>query len=137
LEINTSGLQIFDANGMIAFDQRLNPYVDTLIMQIGWFGLSLTLDYAQSRKGRFDPVIKHLTKFYPETHPVKIMRAPSESDDSPTVITTKLFSLDRYHKTIYQGMCLFLPALESELDGFETFYEVSADKAHVLEVVEL
>lgn len=138
LEMNTTGLQIFDANVMTAANQKLNPYVDTLIMQIGWFGLTLTLDYAQSRKGRFEPVIRHLTKFYPETHPVKIMRAPSESTDSPTVITTKLSSLDRYHKTIYQGMCLFIPAIESESDGeFETFYEAAADKEHVLEVVEL
>jgi uncharacterized protein YabN with tetrapyrrole methylase and pyrophosphatase domain len=138
LEMNTGGLQIFDANVMIAADQKLNPYVDTLIMQIGWFGLTLTLDYAQSRKGRFDPVIKHLTKFYPGTHLVKIMRAPSESSDSPTVITTKLSSLDRFHKTIYQGMCLFIPAVEFQADGgFETFYEAAGDKEHVLDIVEL
>jgi len=138
LEINTCGLQIFDANVMIAADQKLNPYVDNLIMQIGWFGLTLTLNYEQSRKGRFEPVIKYLTKFYPESHRLKIMRAPSESDDSPTVITTKLSALDRYYKTIYQGMCLFIPAIQSEFDGqFENFYETAKDKERVLELVEL
>ena len=138
LEINTRGLQIFDANVMIAANQKLNPFVDTLIMQIGWFGLTLTLDYTQSRKGRFDPVIRYLATFYPATHPVKIMRAPSESNDSPTVITTRLSSLDRYHKTIYQGMCLFIPALEFEPnDGFQSFYETAAEKEHVLDLVEL
>jgi uncharacterized protein YabN with tetrapyrrole methylase and pyrophosphatase domain len=138
LEINTSGLQIFDASVMVAAQQKLNPYVDTLIMQIGWFGTALVLDFAHSKKGRFEPVIRHLTKFYPETHPVKIMRAPSERSDSPTVITTKLSSLDRFHKTIFQGMCLFIPALESESDSeFEAFYEAAADKDHVLKLVAL
>jgi len=138
LEINTGGLQIFDASVMVAANQELNPYVDTLIMQIGWFGTTLLLDFAHSKKGRFEPVIKYLTRFYPKTHAVKIMRAPSESSDSPTVITTKLSSLDRFHKTIFQGMCLFIPALESDSDdNFEDFYKAAADKDHVLDLVAL
>ena len=37
LEINASGLQILDASVMVAANQKLNPRVDTLILQIGWW----------------------------------------------------------------------------------------------------
>lgn len=138
LEITGNGLQILDASVMVADKQKLNPYMDTLIMQIGWYGTTLLMDFAHSKKGRFNPVIKHLTKFYPETHPVKIMRAPSDKRDTRTLLTTKLASLDRYHKSIFQGMCLFIPALESNVDeDYEDFYKAAADENHVLDLVAL
>lgn len=138
LEINTNGLQILEANVMVAAGQKINPYLDTLIMQIGWYGTSLLLDFAESKAGRFDPVIKHLTQFYPASHRVKIIRAPSDRNDSRFVLTTKLSGLGRYHKSIFQGMCLFIPALDCDgNEEFEDFYRAARDRNHVLDLVAL
>ena len=51
LEIHTGGFQIFDATTIVAINQDLNPHVDTLIMQIGWFGTSLIFDINVKQEG--------------------------------------------------------------------------------------
>ena len=71
LEINTGGFQIFDATTIVAINQDLNPHVDTLIMQIGWFGTSLVADITHSKKGRFKPFVDYLRRFYPADQPVR------------------------------------------------------------------
>lgn len=114
LEIDTNGIQILDAPTMVDFDQKINPYLDTLIMQIGWFGTSALVNMLSSRKGVLVPVVKHLTKYYPSDHRVRLMRAPYDRTESPTVITTQLGSLDSHHRKIVTSMCLFIPALNSD-----------------------
>jgi uncharacterized protein YabN with tetrapyrrole methylase and pyrophosphatase domain len=114
LEINANGIQILDAPSMVDYDQKINPYLDALIMQIGWFGTSSLVNMLSSRKGVLVPVVNHLTKFYPSDHRVRLMRAPYDRTESPTVITTKLAALDSHHRKIVTSMCLFIPALETE-----------------------
>jgi uncharacterized protein YabN with tetrapyrrole methylase and pyrophosphatase domain len=117
LEINATGIQILEAATMVADQQPINPYFDTLIMQIGWFGTTKIVNMLNSGIGALAPVVRHLTKFYPADHRVKLMRAPYDRTESPTVITTKLASLDSHYKQIVTSMCLFIPALESEEVG--------------------
>jgi uncharacterized protein YabN with tetrapyrrole methylase and pyrophosphatase domain len=114
LEINASGLQILEATSIIAAAQELNPYLDTLIMQIGWFGTSLLFEISQSKKGRFNPLIDYLSRFYPMDHRVRILSAPYSKTDPPVIITTKLGSLDQHHRKILPIMSLFIPALPTD-----------------------
>jgi len=111
LEINTNGIQILDAPSMIEWKQHLNPRLDALIMQIGWVGTSSLVNMLNSEKGAMVPVIHHLTQFYPASHRVRLMRAPYDSSERPTVITTQLGSLADHHRKIVTSMCLFIPAL--------------------------
>lgn len=113
LEINTNGLQILEAATMVSYAQVINPKLDTLIMQIGWFGTSSIVNMLSTRKGVLVPVIEHLTRFYPPDHRVRLMRAPYDRSESPTVITTSLAKLERHHRRIVTSMCLFIPALDS------------------------
>lgn len=113
LEINTSGIQILDAPSLVECGQKINPNLDALIMQIGWFGTSSLVNMLSSRKGALVPLVNHLRKFYPADHRVRLMRAPYDRAEAPTVITTKLASLDSHHRKIVTSMCLFIPALES------------------------
>lgn len=124
---------------MIAANQRMNPYIDNLIMQIGWFGTALIADISQGKKGRYEPVIEYLTQFYPETHPVRILHAPYDKTESPTVITTKLAALDKYHKRILPSMCLFIPALvdESSNASLEEYMTKARDEEHLREMAVL
>ncbi|HKP85310.1 MAG TPA: SAM-dependent methyltransferase [Blastocatellia bacterium] len=112
LEVNSSGLQIVEAATILEADQKINPYLDTLIMQIGWFDTLLLSEISHSKKERFEPVINYLTKFYPETHKVRILRAPYDKSESPTMITTSIRSMGNHHKNILTSSCLFIPALE-------------------------
>lgn len=114
LEINSNGLQILDAPTMVDWDQKINPHLDSLIMQIGWFGTSSLVNMLSSRKGVLTPVVKHLTRYYPADHPVRLMRAPYDRTESPTVITTRLGALDSHHRKIVTSMCLFIPALNDD-----------------------
>jgi len=135
LEINTGGFQIFDATTIVAINQDLNPHVDTLIMQIGWFGTSLVSDISQNKQGRFKPLIDYLRRFYPEDQPVRVMSAPYSADEAPVVISTKLGSLDKHHRKIMQIMSMFIPALPVEDASVnEEFIRSTVDVEHLKEV---
>jgi hypothetical protein len=119
----------------VAFNQDLNPHIDTLIMQIGWFGTSLVADISHSRKGRFKPLIDYLRRFYPEEQAVRVMAAPYSAEDAPVVISTKLGSLDQHHKKIMPVMSMFIPALPvDESSVNEEFIRRTVDVGHLKEV---
>jgi uncharacterized protein YabN with tetrapyrrole methylase and pyrophosphatase domain len=138
LEIHTGGFQIFDATTIVAINQDLNPHVDTLIMQIGWFGTSLIFDINESKKGRFKPFIKYLRRFYPKDHPVRVMEAPFNEQNPAVVISTKLGWLDDHHRRIMPIMSMFIPALpEDEPSENEEFIKATTDVGHLEEVAEV
>jgi len=137
LEINTGGLQIVEANVIVAANQKLNPYMDALVMQIGWFDTALLYNVAYSKKERLDPFIAYLTRFYPETHKVRIMRAPYDKRESATAITTPLRSLGKHHRHILTSSCLFIPALPAadDADWYEKdFMPRATDEQHLREI---
>ncbi|HVQ38477.1 MAG TPA: SAM-dependent methyltransferase [Pyrinomonadaceae bacterium] len=135
LEINTGGFQIFDATTIVAINQDLNPQIDTLIMQIGWFGTSLVADITHSKRGRFKPLVDYLHRFYPADHRVRVMSAPYSAGDAPVVISTKLESLDQHHKRIMPIMSMFVPALPAnESAQNEEFIQATVDIEHLKEV---
>ena len=140
LEINTNGLQIVDATVIVVANHKINPYVDTLVMQIGWFDTLLLYDVSYSKKERFQPVINYLTRFYPETHKIRILRAPYDKSETPTIITTSIRSLGRHHKEIVTSSCLFIPALERPDDSpslDEEFVKRAGDEKHLREIAVL
>ena len=138
LEIDATGFQIFEATSIVAGNQDLNPHIDTLIMQIGWFGTSLIADINESKKGRFKPFIKYLRRFYPKDHPVRVMEAPFNEQNPPVVISTKLGSLDDHHKKIMPIMSMFVPALPREApEENEAFIKSTTDVAHLEEVADV
>lgn len=135
LEIHAGGFQIFDATTIVAINQDLNPYIDTLIMQIGWFGTSLVADISHSKKGRFKPLVDYLLRFYPANQPVRVMEAPYTASDAPVVISTKLGSLDQHHKKIMPVMSMFIPALPVEAASVnEEFIKSTMDVEHLKEM---
>lgn len=140
LEINSNGLQILEATSIIAAGQELNPYIDTLIMQIGWFGTSLTFEISHSKKGRFKPLTDYLSRYYPLSHRVRILSAPYSKNDSPVIITTKLGSLDQHHRRILPIMSLFIPALPEathDSKGNAEFIRSTAGVEHLREIADL
>ena len=131
LKISAVGFQIVEATSLVLSRQKLNPYMDTLVMQIGWFGTSLLCEIKRNKKGRFLPLIKYLSKFYPKTHKIRLLLAPSSKREKPKIIQTKLGLLDDHYKKNLSGMSLFIPALRYDDD-----YEIDEDFYHKTEDLE-
>lgn len=137
LEIDGAGFQIFEATSLVAYNQKFNPNIDMLIMQIGWFGTSLLYAASSNKPGRFEPLIKYLRKFYPVDHAVTVMRAPGTPREEALVLSTKLSALDRYRRRIPSDSCLFVPGLGEDLEENEEFIAATMDKEHLLEIAEI
>jgi|GEM_PF-1306314 len=133
LRVDASGLQILDATSVVAYNFRLNPLVDTLLMQIGWFGTSLLVDVEENKKGRFEPLIRYLTKYYPKDHVVKVIRAPWSAHERPGILSTRISALDKFHKSITTNMTLLIPALADDNDDAtnEDFVRQTEDSDHL------
>lgn len=138
LEIHTGGFQIFDATTILSLNQELNPHIDMLVMQIGWFGTSLVVDISESKRGRFKPFVKYLRRFYPADHPVRVMEAPYSEQHPAVVISTKLGKLDDHHRKIMPVMSMFIPALpEKTRKANEDFIKATTDRGHLEELAKL
>lgn len=135
LRIDASGLQILESTSIVAYNHALDPTIDTLVMQIGWFGTSLLVEVEENKKGRFEPLARYLAKYYPKDHIVKIIRAPFKAGDPPTIISTRISALDKHRKRITTDMTLFVPALHTADDPTnEDFVKQTTDKAHLAKI---
>lgn len=136
LEIG-GGFQIFEATSLVAFNQEINPRIDLLVMQVGWFGTSLMCEVSSSKRDRFQPLVDYLRKSYPANHPVRILKAPMSKRASPLVFSTKLGSLDRYRRRITSETCLFIPRLKNYPEPNEDFIAATEDRGHLLTIAAL
>lgn len=135
LRVDASGLQILEATSVVAYKYPLNPLVDTLLMQIGWFGTSLLVDIAENKEGRFTPLIKYLRKFYPEDHMIKLIRAPSSADERPTIISSKLSALDKFRRSITTDMTMLIPSLSTDDPASDDdFVRQTTDAEHLSKI---
>lgn len=137
LEIDSAGFQIFEATSLVAFNQKFNPNIDLLIMQIGWFATSLLYAPVSNKKGRFQQLIDYLTQFYPANHPVTVMRAPGTPREEALALATKLSALDRHRRRIASDSCLFVPGLGEDSETNEEFIAATTDKQHLLNIAEI
>jgi len=136
LRLDCKGLQIHDATSIVALNTRINPFVDLLVMQIGWFGTSLLVDVAHSKKGRFAPLIKYLSQFYPGTHVARLLHAPLSPRRSSRGINTRISRLDKFHKSITTDMTLFIPARSDDTKSRinEIFIRQTEDPEHLAKI---
>jgi tetrapyrrole methylase family protein/MazG family protein len=137
LEIDSAGFQVFEATSLVAYNQKFNPNVDMLIMQIGWFATSLLFAPKSNKAGRFKPLIDYLRRFYPADHPVTVMRAPGTPREEALALSTQLSGLDRHRRRIASDSCLYVPGLGLDLEENEEFIAGTLDKEHLLEIAEI
>ena len=133
LEIG-GGFQILEATSVVAFNQTINPHIDLLIMQIGWFGTSLLCEIESNKRGRFQPLIKFLRKYYPANQPVRILRAASNPREKPVMISTKLNKLDLHRNQIATDSCLFIGSVDDDTEANAEFLKATKDKHHLADI---
>jgi len=136
LRLDSNGLQIHEATSIVGLNTPINPFVDLLVMQIGWFGTSLLVDVAHSKKGRFAPLIKYLRQFYPRNHVAKLLKVPFSDKQRSGGITTRIGSLDKFHKSITTDMTLLVPARTDDDDVRinEVFLRRTEDRDHLASI---
>ncbi|MCP4138383.1 MAG: hypothetical protein GY754_45900 [bacterium] len=113
-EIRSCGLQFLEASSIVECRQEINPHMDALLMQVGWFGTYLLHDIEINKPERFIPLKDYLLKFYPSSHSVTIMSAPDSDDEEPVLVTSAIAAIPEYHKKINSTSNIFIPAVDKE-----------------------
>ena len=135
LRVDANGLQILEATSIVAYKYRLNPQVDTLVMQIGWFGTSLLFEVEESKKDRFAPLIKYLRKYYPDDHIIKLIRAPRSAYERPKIMSSKLSAFGRFSQSITTDMTMLIPAVGTDSTNSDNdFIRKTTDIEHVSKI---
>jgi hypothetical protein len=104
------GLQVFDAYHLVESKLTLCPMIHTLIFQLYEFGWDRTADAIQAEPGRFHALERHLSRFYPKSHPVFFIY--SDDGDSGLVrIKTRIDRIDTRQSKMFPGLTLYLPPM--------------------------
>lgn len=110
-EAGDLGLQIFEARQLVLYDLSLNPYLSTLVLQVGDFGEASLLRPAKKKRGVFAPLVLHLCKFFPPGHPAIFIESATSSDARGVVFSTEVGLIEDYREEINSGATLYLPRL--------------------------
>ncbi len=131
LRIGCVGTQIVEATTLVLYDQKLNPSMDTLVMQIGWFGTSLLVEIEAHTKERFLPLQKHLLKFYPRDHPIRLLRAAELRNEKPLRVGLRLGQLANRFRSINTDCTLYIPGLDNDSRCDATMLRQLTDRDHL------
>jgi uncharacterized protein YabN with tetrapyrrole methylase and pyrophosphatase domain len=137
LRINAVGIQIVEATTLVLFRQELNPTLDTLVLQIGWFGTSLLIPVEAHTAERFVPLQQHLLRFFPHEHGVRILRAPLKPGEKPMRIGCRLERLCRQYRRITGACTLYVPAIEVAHRIDRALLRNLTDKQHLAEIAHI
>lgn len=72
-DIANTGLQVLDANRLVAYALEPQRNVPLLVFQVGCFGSGIITRLKQNHEERLRPLVEYLLRFYPEGHPVEIV----------------------------------------------------------------
>lgn len=103
------GMQIFEATQMTMYQISLNPYLSTLVLQIGYFGVTATLPPPPREVGAYLPLVEHLLKFYPARHPAIFIQSAYTAKLGNIIFSTEIGKIDEIRNCIKPGMTLYLP----------------------------
>lgn len=112
------GLQIFEATQLVLYHLAINPYLSTLILQVGYFFVRKTSLPPRRKQGAFTPLALHLGKFFPEDHPAVFIQSASSHPAQTVVFWSEIGSIDKFRNEITPTMTLYLPRIGvPELDA--------------------
>lgn len=105
------GLQIFEATQLVLYGLAINTHLSTLILQVGVFAETAHPGSGSKRLGTFDPLVRHLSNFFPAGHPAIFIRSTLSRTFPNVVFTTNIARIDEQRDGIVEGMTLYLPRL--------------------------
>lgn len=103
------GLQIFDTTELVQLEFSMCVELHTILFQVYEFGEDVTADAIRPVRGRFAPLEKYLSRFYPVTHPVTLAYSEDGSGGGPVLVKTRIRSIDKKQKIMFPGISLYIP----------------------------
>jgi precorrin-6B methylase 1 len=110
-DIGDVGVQILDATQLVMLQLQINPYLSTLLLQVGEFGTSKVACGREGPPNRFDPLVSHLARFFPIDHVAIFIMSASRRSEPTSVISTRLAKINQHSSEIRPGMTLYLPRI--------------------------
>lgn len=110
-DIGDFGVQVMDATQLAMYELQLNPYLSTLILQVGEFGMLHVVDSDAKQAERLGPLVQHLERFYPGDHPAVFVKSSSSRNERTIIFTTVIASIGREEGRVVRGMTLYLPRI--------------------------
>jgi len=103
------GLQIYEANDLVESRIAMNPKINSLVLQVGYFDVeNAQMEYEFPPK-HFAPLIKHISKYYRGKKQM-VTLVHSDDGDGAELIRTRLSNLNRVRNRILTSMTMFVPA---------------------------
>ncbi|MBV8226690.1 MAG: hypothetical protein JO232_16040 [Verrucomicrobia bacterium] len=106
----SSGLQVILAQELVVRQIRLNPQLDTIIMQPGYYDTFWWAGWPKSRKNRFGELSRQLLESYPNDQKMVLARLPMHPQDQTHEFWFRLDDLGLLHPIITPLHTLFIPA---------------------------
>jgi|HubBroStandDraft_6_1064221.scaffolds.fasta_scaffold00904_8 uncharacterized protein YabN with tetrapyrrole methylase and pyrophosphatase domain len=114
------GVQVYEASWLFAC--QMSPRIDfpLLLLQIGAFG-SLRTHYSERHDGRtLVDLSDFLCRFYPQSHPISLVRSTGHENHSASVRKLWLGNLCEATADELSGASLYIPAVEKAIPRQET-----------------
>lgn len=105
------GIQVFLAAHLVRFGLKINPLLSTLVLQIAECGSAVAQEEHLRR------LIKHLSRFFPENHPIVFLKTRSEIADSARVVATRLNDIGDAINRLDGNMTLYIPRTSVSVGG--------------------
>lgn len=104
------GAQIVLASHLLTKKLRLNPMLQTVILQLYELDSPNTADVIKNSKGRFIRLQKHLMKFYSPDQKVIIVYTKDGVSIKDKAVKTSISNIDANRRRIFPGTTLYIPA---------------------------
>jgi precorrin-6B methylase 1 len=102
------GVQIFEATQLALYELQMNVHLSTLVLQIAEFGIEGVLD-EPGKPNRHDPLVRHLSKFFPLDHPAILILSSYREKEATIVTSTTIGEITQ--ASMLRGMTLYIPRL--------------------------
>lgn len=109
LDVGLSGLQVYEANQLLARRVTPNPEVACFIMQIGAFGSVTRTRTRQNHPKRFVRLRDYLLKTYSYKHPAVLITCPFLPSMELIRYDVCVGDIDKSYDLIHTGMTLYIP----------------------------
>jgi uncharacterized protein YabN with tetrapyrrole methylase and pyrophosphatase domain len=102
------GVQMFEATGFLLQERELQPDIPCFLWQVGAIETGL-FTRSRSVPGRFARLQKHLLKFYPADHRVKLVYSSSHPLAESTLLEFSIEDMHLHAAEIHPGATLYIP----------------------------
>ena len=120
LDVTTFGLQLFDAQRLVARQCSINPGVPVLVLQLAGFAAGETLTAEPPAAEEYAPLAAYLSRFYAADQPVTLVNASSDGG-GPTHFTRPLGRVSELVPHVRAESSLFIDrAAKTDADARQT-----------------